>query len=74
MGLFADGAAVRTVGSETFRVCKDLVDDMVTVSTDEVFPNVSTGVEFGSTTLLARARNIFVRTVLACGRSRSARR
>ena len=55
MGLFADGAAVRTVGSETFRVCKDLVDDMVTVSTDEVFPNVSTGVEFGSTTLLARA-------------------
>lgn len=36
VGLFADGAAVRTVGQETFRVCKTLVDDMITVSTDEL--------------------------------------
>jgi threonine dehydratase len=36
VGLFADGAAVRTVGTETFRICKELVDDMVTVSTDEI--------------------------------------
>ncbi len=36
VGLFADGAAVRTIGSETFRVCNELVDDMVTVTTDEV--------------------------------------
>uniref|UniRef100_A0A7S4ES75 Threonine dehydratase n=2 Tax=Chrysotila carterae TaxID=13221 RepID=A0A7S4ES75_CHRCT len=36
VGLFADGAAVKTVGSETFRVCHELVDDMVTVSTDEI--------------------------------------
>jgi threonine dehydratase len=36
VGLFADGAAVKTVGQETFRVCNHLVDDMITVSTDEI--------------------------------------
>ena len=36
VGLFADGAAVRKVGDETFRVCNVLVDDMVTVNTDQV--------------------------------------
>lgn len=36
VGLFADGAAVKTVGEETFRVCNRLVDDMVTVSTDQI--------------------------------------
>jgi len=36
VGLFADGAAVRTVGTETFRVCNRLVDGMITVSTDQI--------------------------------------
>ena len=36
VGLFADGAAVRTIGDETFRVCNRLVDDMITVTTDEI--------------------------------------
>jgi threonine dehydratase len=36
VGLFADGAAVKTIGSETFRVCSNLVDDMITVSTDQI--------------------------------------
>ena len=36
VGLFADGAAVRTVGTETFRVCSTLVDEMITVTTDEI--------------------------------------
>ena len=36
VGLFADGAAVKTVGKESFRVCKLLVDDMITVDTDEI--------------------------------------
>ena len=36
VGLFADGAAVKTVGDETHRVCKALVDDMITVTTDEI--------------------------------------
>ena len=36
VGLFADGAAVKTIGSETHRVCSALVDDMITVSTDQI--------------------------------------
>ena len=29
VGLFADGAAVKTIGTETFRVCSRLVDEIV---------------------------------------------
>ena len=36
VGLFADGAAVKTVGQETFRVCNKLVDEMITVTTDQI--------------------------------------
>mmetsp|Transcript_118859 Transcript_118859/g.243030 ORF Transcript_118859/g.243030 Transcript_118859/m.243030 type:complete len:604 (-) Transcript_118859:163-1974(-) len=36
VGLFADGAAVKTIGDETFRVCNKLVDGMVTVDTDQI--------------------------------------
>lgn len=36
VGLFADGAAVKTVGTETFRVCQQYVDGMVTVDTDQI--------------------------------------
>ena len=36
VGLFADGAAVRKIGAETFRVARELVDEMVTVSNDEI--------------------------------------
>jgi len=36
VGLFADGAAVKTIGEETFRVCNKLVDEMITVDTDEI--------------------------------------
>lgn len=35
VGLFADGAAVKTVGEETFRVCQDVVDEIIQVTTDE---------------------------------------
>jgi threonine dehydratase len=35
VGLFADGAAVKTVGEETFRLCQDVVDEVIQVSTDE---------------------------------------
>ena len=35
VGLFADGAAVKTVGEETFRLCLDVVDDVIQVTTDE---------------------------------------
>lgn len=36
VGLFADGAAVRKVGDETFRLCQMALDEVVTVSTDEI--------------------------------------
>lgn len=36
VGLFADGAAVKSVGEETFRVCQEVVDDIIQVSTDEI--------------------------------------
>ena len=36
VGLFADGVAVKEVGKETFRLCRQLVDEMVLVDTDEM--------------------------------------
>ncbi|MGH8800394.1 MAG: threonine ammonia-lyase, biosynthetic [Casimicrobiaceae bacterium] len=36
VGLFADGVAVKQVGRETFRICRELVDDMITVDTDAI--------------------------------------
>jgi len=34
VGLFADGVAVKQVGRETFRLCRELVDEMVLADTD----------------------------------------
>lgn len=36
VGLFADGAAVKAVGEETFRLCLEVVDEVIEVSTDEI--------------------------------------
>ena len=36
VNLFADGVAVKQVGEETFRLCRELVDEMVLVDTDEI--------------------------------------
>ncbi len=36
VGLFADGAAVKTVGEETFRLAQQYVDEMVLVDTDAI--------------------------------------
>ncbi len=35
-GIFADGVAVRRVGDETFRLCQQLVDEIITVDTDQI--------------------------------------
>ncbi len=35
VGIFADGVAVRRVGDETFRLCRELVDEFITVDTDQ---------------------------------------
>ena len=34
VGLFADGVAVKQVGGETFRLCRELVDEVLLVDTD----------------------------------------
>ncbi len=36
VGLFADGTAVKYVGEETFRLCRELLDDIVLVDTDAI--------------------------------------
>ena len=36
VGLFADGAAVKYVGQETFRLCQQYVDEVVLVDTDAI--------------------------------------
>jgi threonine dehydratase len=36
VGIFADGVAVRRVGEETFALCREAVDEIVLVSTDEI--------------------------------------
>lgn len=36
VGLFADGVAVKRAGEETFRVCKEFLDEIVLVSVDEM--------------------------------------
>jgi len=36
VGLFADGVAVKQVGEETFRLARELIDEMVLVDTDEM--------------------------------------
>ena len=36
VGLFSDGTAVKKVGEETFRLCRELVDEIVIVDTDAI--------------------------------------
>src|SRR5690606_3353402 len=36
VGIFADGVAVRRVGDETFRLCREYVDEIITVDTDQL--------------------------------------
>jgi len=36
VGLFAEGVAVKQVGRETFRLCRELVDDVIRVDTDAI--------------------------------------
>jgi len=36
VGLFADGVAVRQIGKEPYRICKEHIDEVILVSTDEI--------------------------------------
>eukprot|EP00922_Rhytidocystis_sp_ex-Travisia-forbesii_P015170 GHVS01022653.1.p1 GENE.GHVS01022653.1~~GHVS01022653.1.p1 ORF type:complete len:564 (-),score=66.97 GHVS01022653.1:1186-2877(-) len=43
VGTFADGAAVRRPGDHTFRICQDVVDEMILCSTDEICAAIKDG-------------------------------
>jgi threonine dehydratase len=36
VGIFADGIAVAQIGKETWKICKDHVDEVITVTSDEI--------------------------------------
>lgn len=36
VGIFADGVAVKTPGDETFRICRQYIDEIVTITVDEM--------------------------------------
>ena len=36
VGLFSDGTAVKLVGKETFKICQEVVDEIITVDTDAI--------------------------------------
>jgi len=36
VGIFADGVAVKQMGEHTFKLCREFVDDTITVNTDEI--------------------------------------
>ena len=40
VGIFADGVAVKKIGTKTFRLTKNLVDHSLTVSTDEICSSI----------------------------------
>lgn len=40
VGRFADGVAVKVVGEETFRICKELIDGIVLVSRDAICASI----------------------------------
>lgn len=40
VGGFADGVAVKVVGEETFRICRELVDGVVLVSRDAICASI----------------------------------
>ena len=43
VGIFADGAAVKTIGSNTWNLSREFVDEMITVSTDELCAAIKHG-------------------------------
>ncbi len=36
VGIFADGVAVKSPGDETFKICSELIDEIVTITVDEM--------------------------------------
>ena len=82
VGLFADGVAVKQVGKETFRLCRELVDEVIRVDTDamcaaikDVFEDTRAILEPAGALAIAGAKAYVARTgirdktlvAVACG-------
>jgi threonine dehydratase len=82
VGLFADGVAVKEVGRETFRICRELVDEVILVDTSaicaaikDVFEDTRTVLEPAGALAIAGAKAWVERTgvrgktlvAVACG-------
>ena len=68
VGIFADGVAVRRVGDETFRLCREHVDEVLTVDTDQacaairdIFEDTRTIAEPAGALALAAAKKYVTR-------------
>jgi threonine dehydratase len=46
VGGFADGVAVKVVGEETFRLCRELIDGVVLVSRDAICASIKVRLKF----------------------------
>lgn len=46
VGGFADGVAVKCVGDETFKICRELVDGVVLVSRDAICAAIKVSLTF----------------------------
>lgn len=65
MGLFAEGVAVKRIGDETFRLCQEYLDDIITVDSDaicaamkDLFEDVRAVAEPSGALALAGMKNI----------------
>jgi len=69
VGIFADGVAVKTIGTESFRVAQKVVDEVILVSTDEIcagikdiFDEVRTVAETAGALAMAGMKKYIART------------
>ncbi len=65
VGLFAEGVAVKRIGDETFRLCQEYLDDIITVDSDaicaamkDLFEDVRAVAEPSGALALAGMKNI----------------
>jgi threonine dehydratase len=72
VGLFAEGVAVKRIGDETFRLCQEYLDDIVTVDSDaicaamkDLFEDVRAVAEPSGALALAGMKNISLSTTFA---------
>ncbi len=72
MGLFAEGVAVKRIGDETFRLCREYLDDIITVDSDaicaamkDLFEDVRAVAEPSGALALAGMKNTSLRTTFA---------